>query len=127
MKKIILVAGMNLGQNDLANLYKIKKDAVNHCEILHLKEHRPVEVLAETLAAIRKETERGYQDILVIYMTSKTCGSFDLFKDNIPCDKLDIALLRTKLIEAVGGEDTPQQKYMFDALYLPGIINLCRT
>ncbi|HPT29889.1 MAG TPA: hypothetical protein PK526_03050 [bacterium] len=79
------------------------------------------EVLFSTLELIRLHPEIKYQDMLVLY-SGNNCH---MLQANLPCDNLDMALLRNKLVEVAGGYSTPQQKHVVRCLFAGGILHLC--
>lgn len=54
--------------------------------------------MKNTLNALRPH-EKNYDDVFVAY----SGNNLHLFRDNLPCQKIDMARLRTKIINELGG------------------------
>lgn len=92
----------------------------NGNKIIPVNSSDPAKALREILDIINREndeTGRGYQDSIVLYAGD----IFYLLKANLPCDNIDTLSLFKKLVEVMGGYQTPQQIELVNALFIGGI------
>ena len=118
-KRIIFVLGSEVTGEDLKNVLKIKISLGERCTLIQFESTNPHEVLVQTLELIRRFPERERYSALVLY-DLKAGG--DLLDANLPCDKLNLNLLMSKISEAVGGPDTPKKKEMVSILYSGAVV-----
>lgn len=119
-KHIFLVFGLDVDPDEHAYFTGLKKMVGKNCTAAQIIARDPEEILRKTLDLIRPENPRDYMHMIVIYGG----GNFQLFANNMPCDSLDFNLLRNKLIEVVGGKDTPQQRYLVCTLFAGALISV---
>ncbi|MFA6417227.1 MAG: hypothetical protein WCW61_03490 [Patescibacteria group bacterium] len=118
-KRIIFVLGSEVTGENLENLLRIKISLGERCTLIQFESTNPNEVLVQTLELIRRFPERERYSTLVLY--DLKAGS-DLLDANLPCDKLNLNLLMSKIYEAVGGPDTPKKKEMADILHAGAVM-----
>lgn len=134
MKQIILVTGLFCGLSQVTVVKRILDSTKNEDDFdiklivnvdgqFDCKKvvYNSNEVLEKTLMAL-KEWHCNLENSIVLYEGINT----ELLKDNLPCKSLDLCLLRNKLKEVVGGDDTPQQLELLGRMFTGAILELIR-
>lgn len=125
MKKLYIVSGLNAGLEIIAchkfinNLWSLNTSHYLGAWV-QTEVYSPAQSLVRLLEIINSQVGEKYDEFLVLY----SGDNLYLFKDNLPCDKLDLARFMSGLIKTVGGYDTPQQKAIADCLFLGGLQKL---
>jgi hypothetical protein len=97
MKKLFIVFGSASAEEKQFCEQLMEELGQNNISIVRVEHDDPQPALRHTLEALRPYAT-NYHDVLVIY----SGANLYLFPDNMPCDKLDIAKSRSKLVEIVG-------------------------
>lgn len=121
MRKFFIVLGNDVDDTFLTGIINLVRIFDGKDFILDFRQSKETAhtILEKTLERIRttenfqekmfgrpKGETDNYRNTLVVYCGENT----ELFSTNLPCDTVNLLVLKQKLIEVVGGFDTPQQK-----------------
>ncbi len=118
MKKVFIIFG------DITLAEYVQKEHVmsalpemgKHTE-LNLVGVSPHDALAKVIALLRQHCPDGYRQTQLIYAGE----NLYLLRDNLPCDRLDLGLLKRKLTDVTDGYKTRQQIETVNALFIGGV------
>ncbi len=121
-KKIFLVFGNSAGIEmnrckELAEKFHNEEDEINIS--INVESKTAEDALLIVIDKLRLENA-NYQNSLLLYSGE----NLHLLERNVSIDSLNIFRFKTKLIELIGGFDTPQQKYLVGCLFVGGLIKL---
>ena len=117
MKKVFIIFGANVGGEFVQKEHVMNAlPETNHIE-LNLTSASPHAALAKVIDLLRQNCPDGYHKAVVVYVGE----NLYLLRDNLPCDRLDLGLLKRKLMEVTDGYKTRQQIETVNALFIGGI------
>jgi hypothetical protein len=119
MRKLVIVYGAASNEEKQFCLQIIEELGQNNISIVRVEHDDPQPALRHTLEALRPYVA-NYNDVLVIY----SGANLYLFPDNMPCDKLDIAKSRSKIVEIVDGYKTPRDREVVQNIFTAIVLRL---
>jgi len=122
MRKLFIVLGSSSNSEEKLCeqiIEEIKESKKENVCLIKIRENDPQPALRRVLEAIRPYAN-NYNDILVIYSGE----NLFLLHDNLPCDKLDISKLKSKIIEVVGGFQFPRDKEIVTNVFSAVVLRL---
>ncbi len=97
-KKLFVVYGTDSDNEKALTPYILEDLEPNQICVIRLKNAEPYSALKNTLDALRPH-EKNYDEIFVAY----SGDNLHLLSDNLPCQKIDMAQLRRKITNEIGG------------------------
>lgn len=105
MRRLFIVYGTNSNAEKVLTPHILEDLETNEVCVIRLKDLDPHAALKHVLEALRPY-EKNYQNLLVAYSGE----NLHLLQDNLPCRKVDMATLRIKTIERIGGSKTERDQ-----------------
>ncbi len=121
MKRIFIIINPDAGAEQIAELEQLKKKIGSRARIHRIKAVDPMEVLNEVYR-VALATDESCSNSLVLYKDGTKTQSLNA----LPCARLDLSLLLTKIKEAVGSEEDVYNKNVICTLYAGAVCALVK-